>query len=93
MRPGGTPWLALAAMVAAGLALSVLLAATRGTPPLYAGLNTLIYGALGVWAFRQWGAARRSGNRTARRLHLGLMFFSALVIVVRLTEAFGGGRP
>ncbi|MEF2280211.1 hypothetical protein V3W47_18105 [Deinococcus sp. YIM 134068] len=88
MRAGGTPWLALGAMVAAGLVLSVLLAATRDMPILYAGLNTLIYGALGVWAFRRWQGTRRLPGHAGGRLYLALVVFSVAVIVVRVAEAF-----
>ena len=88
-----TPWMGVALMIVAGLALSVLLAATRNTPLLYAGLNILIYGGLAYWAYTQWRRVRhaRTGQMgQARWLYLGLMGFSALVIVVRLLEAFSG---
>ncbi|WP_157451886.1 hypothetical protein [Deinococcus aquatilis] len=88
-----TPWMGVALMVVAGLVLSVLLSATRDMPLVYAGLNTVIYGALGVWAYTQWRRVRhaRTGQMgQARWLYLGLMGFSALVILVRLMEAFSG---
>lgn len=88
-----TPWMGVALMVVAGLALSVLLSATRNMPVVYAGLNILIYGGLGVWAYGKWRRVRhaRTGQMDqARWLYLGLMGFSALVILVRLLEAFSG---
>lgn len=88
-----TPWMGVALMVVAGLVLSVLLSATRDMPVVYAALNTVIYGALGVWAYTQWRRVRhaRTGQMgQARWLYLGLMGFSVLVILVRLMEAFSG---
>lgn len=88
-----TPWMGVALMVVAGLVLSVLLSATRDMPVVYAALNTVIYGALGVWAYTQWRRVRhaRTGQMgQALWLYLGLMGFSVLVILVRLMEAFSG---